>query len=100
MLNDAVLLEVAQALARQAIAHTEKMEERITLLFRLCLVRSPTADETAKIAKFFEAQHKRFALDPDRADAVAGNAPGSIERAAWTATARALLNLDEFVTKE
>jgi hypothetical protein len=100
MLNDAVLLEVAQHLARRAIAHSEKTDERVALLFRLCLVRSPTADETAQLAKFFEAQHRRFKLDPDRADGVAGTAPGSVERAAWTATSRVILNLDEFVTKE
>ncbi|HEV3386511.1 MAG TPA: PSD1 and planctomycete cytochrome C domain-containing protein [Gemmata sp.] len=100
MLNDAVLLEAAQALARRAIAQTEKTEDRIAYLFRLCLVRPPTADETARIVKFHEAQHRRFKLDPDRADSVAGNAPGSIERASWTLTARAILNLDEFVTKE
>jgi len=100
MLNDAVLLEAAQALARRAIEHSEKTEERIAHLFRLCLVRLPTADETARIAEFYETQQKRFKLDPDRADRVAGIAPGSVERASWTLTARAILNLDEFVTKE
>jgi hypothetical protein len=100
MLNDAVLLETAQALARRAIAHTEKTEERIAFLFRLCLVRPPTEEETARIVKFYETQHKRFKLDPDRADSIAGNAPGSIERAGWTLAARAILNLDEFVTKD
>ena len=65
----------------------------------LCLVRPPTADEIAKVAAFFEAQHKRFTLDPDRADSLAGTAPGAIDRAAWTATARAILNLDEFLTR-
>jgi Protein of unknown function (DUF1553) len=100
MLNDAVLLEVAQALARRVTAQTDKTEERVALLFRLCLVRAPTADETAKLTKFFELQYGRFRLDPERADTVAGNAPGSIDRAAWMVTARAILNLDEFVTKE
>jgi hypothetical protein len=100
MLNDAVLLEVAQSIAKRAVAHAGKTEDRVAFVFRLCLVRPPSADEVAKLAKFFEAQRKRFADDPDRAASVAGAGPDAADRAAWTATARAILNLDEFVTKE
>jgi hypothetical protein len=100
MLNDAVLLDVARALAKRAVEQKGKTEDRVTLLFRLCLVRPPSADELARIAKFYEAQRTRFATDPDRADAVAGAGDNAADRAAWTATARAILNLDEFVTKE
>jgi Protein of unknown function (DUF1553)/Protein of unknown function (DUF1549)/Planctomycete cytochrome C len=101
MLNDTVLLEAAQALAKRTVAHAGKTEDRAAFLFRLCLVRQPTAEEVARIAKFYETQRVRFATDPDRADAAAGSGEGSAtERAAWTATARAILNLDEFITKE
>ncbi|MBA4190835.1 MAG: hypothetical protein C0467_22845 [Planctomycetaceae bacterium] len=101
MLNDAVLLEVAQALARRTIEQKGKPEERAAYLFKLCLVRTPSAEEVARLARFYEAQRARFAIDPERADAVAGAGNGpAAERAAWTATARAILNLDEFVTKE
>jgi len=101
MLNDAVLLDVAQALARRTVEQKGKPEEQATYLFRLCLVRPPTAEEVARLAKFYEAQRVRFATDEKRAGAVAGVGTGPVaERAAWTATARAILNLDEFVTKE
>jgi hypothetical protein len=100
MLNDAVLLDAARALARRAAAHDGKTEDRVAFLFRLCLARSPTADEVTRVAKFYETQQARFVTDPERADAVAGPGPDAAERAAWTATARAVLNLDEFVTKE
>jgi hypothetical protein len=99
MLNDAVLTEVAQALGRRAADHPGKADEQAEYLFRLCLVRPPTAAERERLARFFDAQRERFALDPDRADTVAG--PGATtDRAAWTAVARVVLNLDEFVTKE
>jgi len=101
MLNDAVLLDVAQALARRTVEQKGKPEEQATYLFRLCLVRTPTAEEVARLTKFYEAQRVRFATDEKRAVAVAGAGNGPVaERAAWTATARAILNLDEFVTKE
>ena len=100
MLNDAVLLEVAQALAKKAAQHDGKTADRVGLLFRLCLVRPPTAEEAAAIGKFYEAQKERFAADAKRAAQVAGVAENATELAAWTAAARAILNLDEFVTKE
>jgi hypothetical protein len=100
MLNDAVLVDVARALAKRAVAHKGETADRVAYLFRLCLVRPPSADEAAALAKFYEAQRARFTTDPDRADAVAGAGEDAIDRAAWTATARAILNLDEFVTRE
>ena len=100
MLNDAVLLEVAQALAKRTVSHDGKTADRVTHLFRLCLVRPPTAAEVTAVSKFYEAQKERFAKDEKRAAAVAGPGENAIERAAWTATARAILNLDEFVTRE
>jgi hypothetical protein len=72
----------------------------VTYLFRLCLVRPPTPDEVAAVSKFYETRRERFARDPKTAAAVAGAGDNAAERAAWTATARALLNLDEFVTRE
>jgi hypothetical protein len=101
MLNDVVLLDASRSLAKRIIEHEGNTSDRVAYLFRLCLVRAPTADESSRIAKFFVAQRQRFVVDPERADAVAGNGPGALaDRAAWTATARAILNLDEFVTKE
>ncbi|VTU02316.1 signal peptide protein : Protein containing DUF1549 OS=Rhodopirellula maiorica SM1 GN=RMSM_05536 PE=4 SV=1: PSCyt1: PSCyt2: PSD1 [Gemmataceae bacterium] len=101
MLNDTVLLDVARALGRRVAEQKGTPEDRAALLFRLCLTRTPTADEVARLVKFAAAQRDRFATDPDRADAVAGPGTGpAAERAAWTATARAVLNFDEFVTKE
>jgi hypothetical protein len=99
MLNDVVMVETARALAKRVLEQKGKPEERVAYLFRLCLVRPPTAEEVTRIAKFYESQRARFATDPDRADAAGGVGNGA-EFAAWTATARAILNLDEFVTKE
>jgi hypothetical protein len=100
MLNDAVLLDAARTLATRIAEHKGNTEDRIAFLFRLCLIRLPTADELERIAKFHETQRSRFVLDPERAESVAGAGHNLPDRAAWTATARAILNLDEFVTKE
>jgi hypothetical protein len=101
MLNDVVLLDAARGLAKRAIEHDGKTEDRVAWLFKLCLARLPSDDETARIARFYEAQRARFAEAKSQGASVAGPGAGPAEeRAAWTATARAILNLDEFITKE
>jgi len=101
MLNDVVMLDAARGIAQRTLQHAGTTEERIARLFQLCLVRPPTPVEREEIRKFHEAQRSRFAADPKTAATVAGPGTGeSAERAAWIATARAILNLDEFITKE
>ena len=100
MLNDAVLLEIAQGVAKRVVAREGKMSDQVTYLYRLCLVRSPTANEVVLVTKFYESQRKRFSRDPKRAAEVAGAGDDVVESAAWTATARAILNLDEFLTRK
>ena len=78
----------------------EPDEARATWLFRRVLIRPPQADEVTMLVDFYRKQKDRFAnktLDPAKiADSAQGD---SVERAAWTTVARALLNLDEAVTK-
>ncbi|MDB5305942.1 MAG: Planctomycete cytochrome [Gemmataceae bacterium] len=101
MLNDAVLTDCTRAIGRRAVGREGTVEERAAFLFRICLARPPKPDELALLTQFYETQKTRFAADPARADAVAGPGDGSgTERAAWAAVARAILNLDEFVTRE
>ena len=101
MLNDVVLLDAARGLAKRAIEHGGSTEERIARLFCSCLTRPPTAAESERIAQFYRSERARFSEEPARAESVGGAGPGpAAERAAWTATARAILNLDEFITKE
>ena len=84
---------------------------RRSAVFRLCNARSPDDVELKSIVKFYQSQLARF-RDPDRKSAldpiaVAVNdpklAPENMdlpELAAWTTVARAVLNLDETITKE
>jgi hypothetical protein len=100
MLNDTVQTDCAKAIGKRAAEHEGTTEGRAAFVFRLCLVRPPKPDELALLVKFFESQRSRFATDPDRADAVGGKGDGAADRAAWASVARAVLNLDEFVTRE
>jgi mono/diheme cytochrome c family protein len=101
MLNDTVVLEAAQALGRTFAAQTGEPGARVAALFRRCLTRPPAAEEAALLVAYLAAQRQRFAakeLDPAQ---LAGPGEGdAVERAAWTALARVLLNTDEAITKD
>ncbi len=74
--------------------------ERVDYLFRRCLSRPPTAEELAALVKFFETQKHRFENKDLDAARIAGQGSGDVnERAAWTAMARSLFNLDEMIVK-
>jgi len=100
LLNDIVILEAAQALGRQLAAQTGSVENRVDNLFRRCVTRPPSGEERAQLVKFLETQRSRFAAGELKAADFAGKGEGDAnERAAWTALARALLNLDEMISK-
>ena len=110
VLNDPVFLDASRALARRVLAkhpETGSTDDRATYAFRLVLSRRPRPDEVQKLAAFHDRQRDRFQKGELDAAQVAGldpkaKAPAAepAELAAWTTVARALLNLDEAVTKE
>jgi Protein of unknown function (DUF1549)/Protein of unknown function (DUF1553)/Planctomycete cytochrome C len=100
LLNDPVFEEAAQALGRLMAAGSEPLEERASRLFQRCLARRPGCDELERLVAFFRAQKRRFDQRELDAAKIAGPGQGDVnERAAWTVLARAILNLDEAVTK-
>jgi hypothetical protein len=101
MLNDVTITEAAQALGKRLAEAPGGVSEKIDDAYVRCFARQPTAEENAKISEFFTKQRTRFAASAEAAKEVAGDAPAATlpDRAAWTAVARALMNLDEFVTK-
>jgi hypothetical protein len=100
LLNDPAFTEAAQALGRTMAARPGPLADRVAYLFRRCLTRPPTRAETELLVKFYEAQKRRFDRKELDAAKVAGPGPGDVtERAAWTALARALFNLDEAIVK-
>jgi mono/diheme cytochrome c family protein len=116
LLNDQAFLEMARGLAQRVLAHGPSSDhERLRFAFRLCLARDPSAAEAAILTKYLEQQLDEFRAAPDDARALlttaAAGGPGQAapalppgtdvpQLAAWTAVARVLLNLDEFINRE
>jgi len=101
MLNDLVVVEVAQALGRNIVDTPGSVEERMTLLFRRCLIRPPAKEEREALIAFYQQQSERLNAGKLNGQTIAGGSGGDVaQRAAWTLVARVVLNMDEMITKE
>jgi mono/diheme cytochrome c family protein len=107
-LNDATFMEIAQAFALRIWREGGADERaRMSYAFRLATGRLPDAFELERLLKLLHQQQQQFA--GKTAAAVYVSAPDLNklpeemdlhQLAPWTMVARALLNLDETVTKE
>jgi mono/diheme cytochrome c family protein len=110
LLNDTVFFECAQGLGRRIVTETDdsdslaKSTARIRHGFRLCLSREPSALEMERLEQLYQTFLAACQADPQAAARMIGDKkPDGIdtsEVAAWTAVARTMMNLDEFVTRE
>jgi hypothetical protein len=110
-LNETLFVESAQGLARRTLAEGGRTDdERLTYAFRRVLSRPPTKAERAELKGLLDRQRQRigdgwvnpFELatgknEPPK-DLPANVTPAQL--AAYTVVSRALLNLDEAITKE
>lgn len=101
LLNDAMFLEIAAALAREEVEKPATTPgQRATRLFRRFLIRQPTEEERNALVSYFEGQRLRFENGELDANAlVPGNQPVDASLAAWTLVVRVIMNLDETLTK-
>jgi len=103
-LNNESFHEAAQALARRTIAEGDDSDEaRIRYAFRLCLARAPDAAEVAELCGLLEKAREYYRNNPSAAAKLIGPAAegtSSPQQAAWVATVRIILNLDEALTRE
>jgi hypothetical protein len=103
--NDPAFFEMAQALAARLLREAPASDgARVRHAFRLCLAREPQERESRRLLEFLEKERRQFAGLPRDAEEAAP--PGlareisTVDGAAWTALARVLLNLDEYITRE
>ena len=104
LLNDAVFVEAARALALHVLEGSGgDTASGLREAFRRCLSRDPDESELQHVQDYLATQMAIFDSEPDRAAEFMPLAvPGvdRIEAAAWTGVASVLLNLDEFITRE
>lgn len=115
--NDPMFFELAQGLAGRVLrevaarsalessrAAPETTDEaRLDHAWRLSVARPASGGERQRLREFLDVQRSHFAAHPEAAlalsPAATQDAAAQVEHAAWTAVARVLLNLDEFIVR-
>jgi hypothetical protein len=109
-LNEPIFVEAARALALRILREGgTNDEERVDYALRLCTGRQAKPTERAEVLALLQSRRKRLAEgwlsvnevatgDPARRPAIPPNTTPQ-DAAAWTITARVLLNLDETLSK-
>ncbi|MCE9603374.1 MAG: PSD1 and planctomycete cytochrome C domain-containing protein [Planctomycetia bacterium] len=120
LLNNDSFVEASQAMAKRLLANdagpaadaskgksaAAKVDDRARLAqaMRLCLARPPEADELDRLQGLLDDARSYYQAAPQEAVKMNGRFAdakiSATEAAAWTATVRVLLNLDEFITRE
>ncbi len=97
LLNDESQTEFAAGLASRILDHSENRDDRIRHAFEICLSRPPARPERDRMRAFLGHMRDDFATNHAAREATRA---ASAEEAAWTAAARVMINLDEFVTRQ
>jgi mono/diheme cytochrome c family protein len=107
-LNERTFVEAAQAMALRIVKEGgQDNQGRAKYAFRLCTGRTPSASEVEKVLAFWQEQFAYF--ENRSADAIKVAVPdvkdlpaeANLHKvAAWAMVSRAILNLDETITKE
>jgi mono/diheme cytochrome c family protein len=106
LLNDAVFVEAAQALAKRSLTEQQGQPPAAVVdhLFRLGLGREPQQQERQRLLTLHAELTALARDDPAEAAKLLGAyKPDGVSpdaAAAWVGVARAVMNLDEFVTRE
>jgi hypothetical protein len=109
LLNNEIHIEAAQALAQRVLRLSEGEPEqaddnRLKYALRLCITRPPTAAEIAALRRVLDAARGYYSAHGADAAQLGGSVSTqdatAAEAAAWVATVRVVLNLDEFLTRE
>ncbi len=107
-LNERTFIEAAQAMGLRVLKEGGRDDRsRSDYAFRLVVGRAPTASELKLLLAYWDEQYRYFEDHSDAALAVALPDPKAVppdvnvhKAAAWAMLSRAILNLDETITKE
>lgn len=100
-LNNDTFIDAARALAQRVLRESHPDDQsRVRRMLRLCVGREPVSDDVRDFTAFLTATREAYRSSPDLARQFNSQSEAPPEAAAWIATARLMLNLDEFLTRE
>jgi cytochrome c553/phage shock protein A len=104
-LNNEVYAQAAQALVRRVFAEEgDGDRQRLVWALRVCIARTPVDSEVDRFEAFLATSREYYRTHPDDAKLLVQKCPteqlGPEENAAWVATVRMVMNLDEFIVRD
>lgn len=107
-LNEKTFVDAAKAMGLRVMKEGgEDERSRAIYAFRLAVGRTPSERELKSLLHFWEEQYQHFQTNTQSAPTVAAIDPKTLppdvnapQAAAWMMVSRAILNLDETITKE
>lgn len=104
LLNNQVFVNASRAFAEKIVNRPDLTndEARLQELFRTCVARPPHAEEIVLLSELLSQALQFYAAHPEEAQELSGHSDQEIasKSAAWITVSRAVLNLDEFITRE
>ena len=104
LLNDPTFIEAARNLAERVLKGRESDDDRLTTLWRYAVSRKPEASERKLLKNLLQNSRQEYQESPESAAELlavgissSDDTLDAIEHAAWTATARVVLNLRETI---
>ena len=107
LMNDPQFVEAARAMAEKAMQRPDlTVHTRVQFLFKSLIGREADQEEVTSLQAFFQEELEDFKADPDRSSQLLSVGEHSSDPAletaalaAYTMTASAIMNFDEFVMK-
>jgi hypothetical protein len=108
LMNDPIFIEAARMLAIRAMSSSQNTEfkSRLEQLYQLALSRSPDSNEVDLLSSLYQSNLKSFTDAPDTVagflsigQATTSTTLDATMVATWTSIARAVLNTNEFITR-
>ena len=101
ILNDTVTTQVSAALAKRMFAEGGKdLRSQISKGYQLALFNSPKPETVNKLVRFYNKASEFYKKNPKKAVIMVGNDDKAARLAPLTLVASAIINQDEFLTKE
>lgn len=104
-LNNGVFTEAAQAFASRVLRESDGDDrQRLTYALRLCIARQPQGAELERFEQLLATARRYYQSHPEDAGLLAAqhrwDGVKVEENAAWIATLRMVMNLDEFIVRD
>lgn len=106
LLNDPTFVEAGRVFAERIVRGARTTQDRLAFAFEHALGRAPRPQETQVLSELYAKHLKEFEANPKSAQALISTGEYTVpkdlnvpELAAWTSVSRAILNLNETITR-